>query len=94
MSLPQLPAQAARALSLAPVALALAVQLSARVLAVLAVVASAQAAQVPVAHALAELVQAAQVPLMALVQVGFAALGFAALGFAAAVPELALVRPM
>jgi hypothetical protein len=65
------------------------VQLSARALAVLAVVASAQAEQVPVAQALAELAQAAQVPLMALAQVGFAALGFAA-----AVPKLLLAHPM
>ena len=70
MCLAQLLAQAARALSLAPAALALVVQLSARVLAV-----SARAAQALVAQALIEL---AQVALVALAQVGLAALGFVA----------------
>ena len=75
MCLAQLLAQAARALSLAPAALALVVQLSARVLAVLALAASARAAQALVAQALIEL---AQVALVALAQVGLAALGFVA----------------
>ena len=72
MCLAQLLAQAARALSLAPAALALVVQLSARVLAVLALAASARAAQALVAQALIELAQ------VALAQVGLAALGFVA----------------
>ena len=63
---------------MAPAALALVVQLSARVLAVLALVASAQVAQAHVVQALVELVQAALVALVALAQVGLAALGFAA----------------
>ena len=60
---------------MAPAALALVVQLSARVLAVLALAASARAAQALVAQALIEL---AQVALVALAQVGLAALGFVA----------------
>ena len=78
MCLAQLLAQAARALSLAPAALALVVQLSARVLAVLALAASARAAQALVAQALIELAQAALVALVAMAQVGLAALGFVA----------------
>ena len=84
MCLAQLLAQAARALSLAPAALALVVQLSARVLAVLALAASARAAQALVAQALIELAQ------VALVCAGFALaqVGLAALGFVAVVPKL------
>jgi hypothetical protein len=64
--LAQLLAQAARALSLGSAALALLVQSSAWVLAVLALAALAPAAQVLVVQALAELAQAAQVALVRL----------------------------
>ena len=66
MCLAQLLAQAARALSLGSAALALLVQSSAWVLAVLALAALAPAAQVLVVQALAELAQAAQVALVRL----------------------------
>jgi len=75
--LAQLLAQAARALSLGSAALALLVQSSAWVLAVLALAALAPAAQVLVVQALAELAQAAQVALVRLRWLRLGWLGYA-----------------